>query len=247
MGSDPLADHPTVELTIRRLSQQYLEAHRDSHSRSWADEVKQVLARDVLPAIGNHQVAAVRRYEVAQIIERVSGRGSPASANSCLKVVRTIFRWGIATGRCEVDATMGLKKLPSLPRERVLTDHELRVVWRARTAFQRPYRLSLLTSARIGEVLNAERVEFDLDAALWTIPSWRNKSRRQHQLPLSPQALRVILEAMEQAGRSRWLFPGQAAVHEVRRCHPPPDELQGWHLPALHSTRSAPDLLNKAW
>ena len=208
MGSDPLADHPAIELTFLRLSHQYLEAHKGTHSRSWSDEVNQVLARDVLPAIGNHRVAAVKRHEVAQIVERVVGRGSPASANSCLKVVRTIYRWGISTGRCEVDVTMGLKKLPSRPRERILTDHEVRVVWSARTAFQRPYRLSLLTGARIGEVLNADRAEFDLGAALWTIPSWRTKSRREHQLPLSPQALEVVREAMERAGRSRWLFPG---------------------------------------
>jgi integrase len=170
--------------------------------------VKQVLVRDVLPAIGHHRVAAVKRHEVAQIMERVIGRGSPASANSCLKVIRTIYRWGISTGRCEADVTMGLKKLPSRPRERVLTDHEMRIVWGARTAFRHPYRLSLLTGARIGEVLGADKAEFDLDAGLWTIPSWRTKSRREHQLPLSRQALEVVRQAIEHAGRSRWLFPG---------------------------------------
>lgn len=207
-GRDPLAAGPGSDLTFTGLSDQYLEAHKGRHSQSWARAVRQTLQRDILPHLHSHRACAVKRHDIARIVERVAKRGALASANEALKVTRTIFRWAVSTGRCETDPTFGVRKFPSKPRERVLTDQEISHAWTLRTRFLLAFRLQLLTAARIGEVLKAEKSEFDLEQMTWTIPGMRTKSRRTHQLPLSSLAVNVVEEAMVASCRSGWLFPG---------------------------------------
>jgi integrase len=54
---------------------------------------------------------------------------------------------------------------------------------------------TILTAARTGEVLDARWSEIDMRSAVWTVPAERMKARRQHRVPLSPEALRVLERA----------------------------------------------------
>lgn len=49
-----------------------------------------------------------------------------------------------------------------------------------------------LTAARSGEVRGMEWREVDFDKALWTVPAARMKARREHVVPLTPEALAVL-------------------------------------------------------
>ena len=63
-----------------------------------------------------------------------------------------------------------------------------------------------LTAARSGEVRGAAWAEFDLVAALWTIPAARMKAGREHRVPLTDAAL-SLLESMPRVGNSPYVFP----------------------------------------
>lgn len=67
--------------------------------------------------------------------------------------------------------------------------------------------LVILTACRTSEVLQAAWAEFDLDAAVWTIPAARMKARREHKVPLSAQAV-AILRSTPQLLGSPYVFPG---------------------------------------
>src|SRR5262249_55556941 len=67
---------------------------------------------------------------------------------------------------------------------------------------------AVLTAARSGEVLGARWDEFDLDHTVWTIPATRMKGAREHRVPLSRRA-RKILEAMQEARNGDLVFSGQ--------------------------------------
>src|SRR6516164_8480849 len=53
---------------------------------------------------------------------------------------------------------------------------------------------AILTAARSGEVLGARRNEFDLARAIWTVPAERMKAAREHRVPLSSRALRIVTD-----------------------------------------------------
>ena len=64
---------------------------------------------------------------------------------------------------------------------------------------------------RPSEASGARWEEIDLDAKLWTIPAERMKAKREHIVPLSPQALE-ILEVMKPISAHReHVFPSRNA------------------------------------
>ena len=86
---------------------------------------------------------------------------------------------------------------------------------------------AILTAARSGEVLGAQWEEFDLDRAIWTIPATRMKAGREHRVPLSRRALKIV-KAMHEARNGDFVFPGQKpgrpAVRNGARNGAPPHE-----------------------
>ena len=67
---------------------------------------------------------------------------------------------------------------------------------------------TVLTAARSGEVLRARWEEFDLDRAVWTIPANRMKAGREHRVPLSKRALKIV-QAMDEDHGNDFVFGGQ--------------------------------------
>src|SRR3546814_807098 len=60
---------------------------------------------------------------------------------------------------------------------------------------------------RPGELRSAEWCEFDLDAAIWTIPGEKMKMDRTHKVPLSRQVRALLDELRPISGNSKLLFP----------------------------------------
>lgn len=71
----------------------------------------------------------------------------------------------------------------------------------------RALEFAILTACRTGELLGAKPAEFDIEAAVWTIPAERMKSHRQHKVPLSPRAQTIVREALK-AG-DEYVFRGR--------------------------------------
>jgi integrase len=69
---------------------------------------------------------------------------------------------------------------------------------------------AILTAGRSGEVLGARWEEFDINRAVWTIPAARMKAGREHRVPLSLRALKIV-KTMQEARNGDFVFPGQKA------------------------------------
>jgi integrase len=67
---------------------------------------------------------------------------------------------------------------------------------------------TILTAARSREVLGARWDEFDLDRAVWTVSARRMKSGREHRVPLSKCALKIV-KAVHEVRNSDFVFAGQ--------------------------------------
>jgi integrase len=66
--------------------------------------------------------------------------------------------------------------------------------------------LLILTGARTNEILGAKWAEFDIASGLWTIPKDRMKTGREHRVPLSAPAMRIV-RVMATNKRSDYVFP----------------------------------------
>jgi len=56
-------------------------------------------------------------------------------------------------------------------------------------------RFAILTAARTGEVIGARWLEIEMDSTVWTVPEGRMKRQREHRVPLSKEAIRVVKAA----------------------------------------------------
>jgi integrase len=66
---------------------------------------------------------------------------------------------------------------------------------------------AILTAARSGEAMGARWSEVDLERGIWTVPKERMKAGREHRVPLSPRARRIV-ELMAGGRVSEFIFPG---------------------------------------
>ena len=72
----------------------------------------------------------------------------------------------------------------------------------------RALEFAVLTAARSGEVRGATWSEIDLKATLWTIPDTRMKSGREHRVPLSKPAIRLLRSLPGDRLPEGHVFPG---------------------------------------
>jgi integrase len=76
------------------------------------------------------------------------------------------------------------------------------------TIASRALRFTVLTCARTGEALGARWDEIDMAERLWVVPKERMKSKREHVVALSDDALAILAE-MQTIRTSDHVFPGQ--------------------------------------
>ena len=209
-GIDPLAtkEERRKAPTVRDIAEQYMEI--DGPRKKWGATEKQYLERDVLPVWGRLKAEDIKRRDVIALVER-KAQQTPTAANRLLGVVRSMFNWAIRRDLLEVNPCLQVKPpAQENRRDRVLTEDEIRALWeKLDTAAMAPacraaLRLILATAQRPGEVIGAERSEFDIGARWWTIPAPRSKNRNAHRVPLNGLALELI-GGLE--NRGRFLFP----------------------------------------
>jgi len=98
-------------------------------------------------------------------------------------------------------------------------EHHAALPWRELPSFMaalrqqqgvaaRALELVILTACRSGEVRGATWGEIDLERALWVIPANRMKAGREHRVPLSDAAVR-LLEAQPRTAGADVVFPGR--------------------------------------
>jgi integrase len=71
-----------------------------------------------------------------------------------------------------------------------------------------------LAFPRPGELRFAEWNEFDLGAAIWSIPAEHTKMRRPHRVPLAPQAIMILRDLRIITGRGGFVFPSIRTFRE---------------------------------
>ncbi|CAH0356251.1 integrase arm-type DNA-binding domain-containing protein [Sphingobium sp. CECT 9361] len=169
------------------------------------------------PLIGNRPIADLTALELLEVLRKVEVRGRYETANRLRSTFGTIFRYAIVTGRAQRDVSVDLRGALITPkpthRAAILDPKALGGLLRAVDAHdgQPAVRIALKLLPhmfpRPGELRMAEWKEFDLEAAVWTIPPEKTKMRRPHKVPLTEQVLEMLAELEPITGGGAYLFP----------------------------------------
>jgi integrase len=153
-------------------------------------------------------LAQIDRRKVAILLGEIETTSGATSRNRARSALSAFFSWCITEGLLDTNPVMGTARAnENGSRERVLTHDELRKVWHALgdDAFSDVVRLLLLTGQRRTEIGGLEWSEVDLGRKLIALPAERTKNGRQHEVPLSRQAL-AIVERQPRRNSSGFLF-----------------------------------------
>lgn len=200
--------------TFAMLARRYLDTHAALKKKaSSIREDEKILKRELLPAWGPRKASDITKRDVIELIDNIAARGAPVGAIRVLSLASKIFNFGLSKDLLAVNPAYRVARpVEERPRERVLSESEIRTLWAALDAFPSQkvadaYRLMLLTAQREGEVLRMAWNE--IDGQWWVIPAERSKSNHAHRVPLTAGALEVLNRRKAAAGDSMYVFPGR--------------------------------------
>jgi integrase len=208
-GKDPrdvFAAQEAAAVTVKGIVESYLAKHARPNLRT-AKAIERRLTKNVVPVIGSVKIAELHRRDVNRVVDPVLARNKPIEASRVFEDLRAVLRWAVKRGDLDFNPMEGMSKpRGSSPKERVLSDDEMRTLWTGlastlprRKTCQWIIKLLLVTGQRVGEVAGMRRDELDFEARTWSLPGARTKNGHPHLVPLSDMAVEIIEEALADA------------------------------------------------
>jgi integrase len=149
-------------------------------------------------------LAEIDRRAISKLASGVAETAGPVTANRVGSSIAAFFSWAIREGWCDTNPAATINKRTETPRSRVLSDSELRQIWKATSGtdqYGSIVRMLLLTGCRREEIGSLKWSEVDLDKALITLPPARTKGAREHIVPLSAMAMEIVEAQPRREGR----------------------------------------------
>jgi integrase len=231
-GVDPIAAREALQraqqvaeargITFDECAKAYIDAHRAAwknvkHQAQWSA----TLTTYASPVFGRLPVAAVDTALVMKVLEPLWGTKTE-TASRVRGRIENVLDWAKVRGYREGENPARWRGhldhlLPKRAKVQKVRHHpampyaEVRSFLKALRAREgvtpKALEFIILTAVRVSEAVNAKWDEIDEKAKVWTIPGDRMKSGRDHRVPLSEAALRV-LKAMKPGRQNDWIFPG---------------------------------------
>src|SRR5262249_12870366 len=198
-GPDPMAERRAGFARERDSFQAIAESYfaRDGKKLRTGEDRRQVLVRLVYPAMGAKPIADIRRSDIVRLLDRIEDKNGPVQADRVLAYIGKVMNWHASRSdefRSPIVRGMARTSSKERARTRILTDDELRAVWKAAEAIAEPFgafiRFLLLTGARRSEASDLTRDE--IEDGVWLLPAARNKVKQDLARPLSRAAQNVV-------------------------------------------------------
>ena len=222
-GADPMAEkkekrearRPKREVpTFAECAEQYIESHRagwknDKHIAQWESTIRMY----VNPVLGKKAVDQVTVEDVLKVLQPIWTE-KPETASRLRGRMEKVLGWATAMKYRSGDNPATWKGalshlLPAISKVKTVEHHKavpyeqvpllMRDLARNDSMSAKALIFTILTAARTGETLGAKWEEFDFGLNLWVVPAPRMKASREHRVPLSAPAIK-LLEALPRTG-----------------------------------------------
>jgi integrase len=232
--------------TFATICDEYLR-REGSKLRTLASR-ESLLRRLVLPVLGPRPIDDIQRSEIIRCLDGIEDEQGPVQADRTLAAISRIMNWHASRSdsfRSPIVRGMVRTKSKERARDRVLSDDELRKVWKqaeANGVFGAFIRFILLTAARRSEA--SELAWSEITGGDWTLPAARNKTKVDLVRPLSKASL-AILPA--KGGEFVFTWDGKTPISGFSRFKQEFDKACGVSDYVLHDLRrTARSLMSRA-
>jgi integrase len=205
--------------TFQAIAEEWMASRMGVWSPSYREAVQSALAANLFAQIGQLPIRSISVPVLRDALLLMERRGALVALRKVRMWASMVFRYAISTGRAENDPAAPLRgtfKAHKSGHFAALTkpselgqllarirDYDGSIITRCGLL------LLAYTFTRTTELRASEWTEFGLDGASWTIPAERMKMDVSHYVPLSRQALQILVEIRALTGSSRWVFPNE--------------------------------------
>jgi integrase len=193
--------NPSVERKMKRTAGTVLEVveaylvHARERQRSRTFSGTERHLRVHAASLHHDRVEAVRRGNIAGLLERIAESSGPISANRLRAALSAMWTWGLRTGLINTDnnpVTFTVRQRENT-RDRTLSSTELKAIWGSTVDgkdYSRIVRLCLLTGCRREEIGGLRWEEIQNDRIV--LGPNRMKGKVAHEIALLPMILAIL-------------------------------------------------------
>ncbi|KAF0843442.1 integrase [Methylovorus glucosotrophus] len=202
----------SFEVVAREWWASHMATKADTHK----DKVLRRFELYIFPWLGSKPIADITAPQVLEVIKRIEKLGILETAHRALQTSGQVFRYAVQTGRAVRDVTADLKgALPptSVKHMAAFTDaKDVAELLRAIEGFKGTFtvqcalRIAPLLFVRPSELRTAKWSDIDLDAGEWRYIV--SKTKTDHLVPLSRQAVEILRELRPLSGHGQYVFMG---------------------------------------
>lgn len=207
-------------LTFEQCANEFIKAkeHEWKNTKS-AGQWRATLETYAFPVIGKMLVRDVEQTHILKILEPI-WTNKTETASRLRGRIESIIDYARARKYRTTDNPAAWKghldKILAAPSKVKTIEHHPALPFKRMGAFMealgkqagngaRALEFTILTNSRTGETRKATWKQIDLENAVWTIPPVNMKAGKEHRVPLSPQALKLLSE-LPRTGD--YVFPG---------------------------------------
>jgi integrase len=204
---------PDQPHSFKAVAENWLARHVRRNGLRSEKEITRLLNVHVFPAWEGRAFLSIRRSDVAELLDDVQDGHGARQADYCLNVVRSIMNW-FATRHDDYTPPIvrGMKRQSqkAQARARVLSDGEIRAIWKraeANGTFGAIVLLCLLTAQRSRKVATMKWSDVSLDGE-WHIPQESREKDSAGSL-LLPEIARTIIIKQPRLASNPYVFAGR--------------------------------------
>lgn len=203
--------------TFKRVADEWMEKQSRLAEKT-RDMTRRRLELDVFPAIGGIPIADLTPKMILEgVLRPMEKRGVVELAHRTKSIVSRVLRHGVACGDLERDISADLRgalapfdrKHMAAPTEQKEVTAILRAIegYEGSPIVKAALQLHPLVATRPGELRHMEWSEIDFEAGFWNIPAGKMKMKNPHVVPLSRQAVAILMSIQPLTGAGRYVFP----------------------------------------
>jgi len=210
-GIDPTA--PIVVNTFERVANKFIEwKEQVLRAEATIRKYRECLKNDLLPSIGNKDIASIHTAEIVPLLERINKRSNSLAIKN-QELVGMIIKYAVQRGYRPPYTQLDLSGLiPRKPRTPKVIPKDIPATFKRideypESVMRYAMKLQFYGFLRSSETMGAEWKEFDFKKQEWHVPKERMKMRRPHVVPLARQIIILLKELKKITGETPYLFP----------------------------------------
>lgn len=212
------ADH-----TFLKVATTWFELKKNKIAETTAISLWRSLENHVFPSLGHRPIDKILAPEAITSLKPLAAKGSLETTSKLIGYLNEIMNFAVNTGLLHHNSLSGIKAAFETPKSqnmlslkpeelpelmKALSYASIKITTRCLIEWQ------LHTMVRPSEASGATWAEIDLETKLWTIPAERMKKKRQHVVPLTKQALAILVLMMPISAHREFVFPADRKPNE---------------------------------